>query len=169
MKWTRQGRHHVMLAVSVASAALLVSLAACARSPASPTVSSDPKDAPDSVRVAGKTVTLKASLTRDFMPIAPIDGRPLMAVLTVTTVDQTPFPAGVTADRAWVFYAGLTWETTVAQEGQRPADAPSLEVVARDGPKWGPQAEVDVVVRLWDSRGHEYLVQAKRQTIKATF
>ncbi|MBE3072631.1 MAG: hypothetical protein IMZ67_06615 [Acidobacteria bacterium] len=132
-------------------------------------MSSDPRDAPDSVRLAGKTLTLKASLWRDFMPIAPIDGRPLVAVLTATTVDQSPFPAGVTADKAWVFHAGLTWETVVDQEQQPGPGTPSLEVVARDGPKWGPNVQVDVVIRLWDSRGNQYLLQAKRQTIKATY
>src|SRR5438552_2287407 len=57
-----------------------------------------------------------------------------------------------------------------ALRGGRPrGTGPSFfEVVARDGPKWGPGIAVDVVVRLRDGAGHEVLLQARAQWINRT-
>lgn len=45
------------------------------------------------------------------------------------------------------------WRTVPREEQSRAATAPNYELVARDGPKWGPGVTVDVVVRLRDPNG----------------
>jgi hypothetical protein len=40
--------------------------------------------------------------------------------------------------------------------------------VARDGPKWGPGIEVDVVIRLRDAAGRHVLLQAREQLVHRT-
>ncbi len=41
-------------------------------------------------------------------------------------------------------------------------------MVARNGPKWGPDIKVDVVVRIVDRAGNEYLLKASNQKIERT-
>jgi len=54
------------------------------------------------------------------------------------------------------------------EEQPRGAGAAAFAVVARNGPKWGPGVEVDVVVRLRDAAGHGVLLQAPGQLIGRT-
>lgn len=123
------------------------------------------ENAPTQVRVAGHDLVLGAYVGRDFMPIAPPDGHPMVAVLRIRTVDGRPFPAGVTADKVSVLYGGDVWTAAARQEpaSQRPG---TLEVVARDGPRWPPGATVDVVVYLRDAAGGEHLLRAANQRIE---
>ena len=141
----------------------------------------DLRSAPTEVVLDGRSLSLSADLWRDFMPSLPpmIDGKPMIAVLKVATSDKKPFPSGVRLDRAWVLFGEQMWEISEfrAQVKGTPqnkdswincADSPVCEVVAREGPKWGPAVFVDVVVRLTDKEGRHYLLQAPKQCVKAT-
>ncbi len=121
--------------------------------------------APRLVSIAGATVRVDASLWRDFQPIAPPDGQPLVGIFAVRTIDDTPIPPGVTADSAWVYNGVLAWATAVVEEHPRGEGASFFEVVARNGPKWAPGIEVDVVLQLHDATGQRVLIQAPRQRI----
>lgn len=123
--------------------------------------------APTRIVADGKTLTLATSLWRDFMPISPPDGRPLIALLRISTDDGSPVPRSITADTSWVIHDGEVWSAKVEQR-PRAESAPIYEVIARNGPKWGPGVAVDVVVRLVDSQGRAFLLRAPGQTIGAT-
>ena len=115
----------------------------------------------------GHDLTLEAYVWRDFQPISPRDGRPMVAVLHVKTTDGRPFPAGVTADQVTVVYGELVW--TAPARVEHPSWLPHMmEVVARDGPKWGPGVNVNVVVRLRDAQGREHWLGAANQPIHRT-
>jgi hypothetical protein len=105
---------------------------------------------------------------RDFMPISPPDGRPLAAVLTIRTEDGSPVPPTITADTSWVIHDADVW-TAAVEERPRAETAPAYEVIARNGPKWGPGITVDVVVRLIDSTGRAFRLRAAAQPIGAAF
>ena len=139
----------------------------CEDSPSAPSAS-DLRQAPESVAVGGKMLRLTTEIWRDFMPISPPDGKPMVARLVVSTSDASPFPSGVGVERTWLFLGDQTWETADLQPESQQPGAPSLAVVARDGPKWGPGVTIDVVVRLKDSQT-TYLLQAREQPIKATY
>jgi hypothetical protein len=134
------------------------------------TISTQPgafENVPTQVRVDGHDLTLEAHLWRDFQPISPPDGKPLIAVLWIKTADGRPFPAGVVADRVSVVYGDLVWTAPARQENE--SWHPSvLEAIARDGPKWGPEVTVDVVVRLRGPGGGEFLLRAPDQRIGRT-
>jgi len=68
----------------------------------------------------------------------------------------------------WVFNGGQSWSAVPQQERPRPETSPVYELVARDGPKWGPGISVDVVVRLRSPDG-TFLLRAADQPIRATF
>lgn len=135
----------------------------------SPTTSSPQRtlleDAPTQVQVDGHALTLDAYLGRDFMPVAPPDGQPLAAVLRIRTVDGSPFPTGVSADKVSVVYADQVW-TAPAREENPSQDANVLQVIARNGPRWAPGATVDVIVYLRDAAGREHLLRAPNQRIQ---
>ena len=131
-------------------------------------VTSELRGAPQVIAVGGVTVQLGTYLWRDFQPITPPDGKPLIAVLRVTSVDAAAIPATLQADSAWVLNADLAWAAAVREEQPRGASPSAFEVVARGGPKWGPGVTVDVVVRLHDDTGRQVLVQARGQLIART-
>lgn len=150
-----------------ATAVLL--LAGCG-DPSTTTISPEPQpllDAPTQVHLDGHDLTLEAYLWRDFQSISPPDGKPLVAVLRVKTADGRPFPASVTADQVSVVYGDQVWTAPAHQE--QPSSQPAvLEVVARNGPRWGPDVTVDVVVRLRGPGGSEFLLRAANQPIHRT-
>jgi hypothetical protein len=122
---------------------------------------------PTVVQVAGHELALEAHLWRDFQPVAPPDGQPLVAVLYIKTTDGGPFPAGVTADQVTVVFGEERW-TAPARRESSSGQADVLEVVGRDGPKWGPHVNVDVVVRLRGPDDQVHLLRAPNQRIGRT-
>jgi hypothetical protein len=149
--------------------ATLVLTACGGSSPAVPSpLPSDLATAPTRVVLAGKTLVLDASLWRDFMPISPPDGKPLTAVLQVRAEDGSPVPTTVSADMAWVLNGADKWSTVPREERSRTEMAPLYELVARDGPKWGPGVNVDVVVRLHDQGGRDSFLRVANRPIRAT-
>ena len=102
--------------------------------------------APTSISVGGQQLTLGAELWRDFMPtIGPSepDGKPLAAVMYFTAATGT-VPAGLRIDRVWVVFGDEQWETATLEEHF----FDRYEVVARNGPKWGPGVNVHVIVSV---------------------
>jgi len=130
--------------------------------------STDRALAPRLISLDGATLRLEASLWRDFQPISPPDGKPLIAGLRITTVDGAPIPSTLRADSVWIYNEAAVWAASVREEQPRSAGAPFFEVVARNGPKWGPGIEVDVVVQVRDAAGRAFLLQAPRVFIGRT-
>lgn len=127
------------------------------------------RSAPEVVTASRGDLVLSTSIWRDLMPIAPPDGRPLIAIFYISTADSSVFPEGVTSDAAFVINGDEVWATYYTGEDQEYDQAPYLLVeVARDGPKWGPNVNVDAVVRLRDSSGNTYFLRAPNQLIGST-
>ena len=93
---------------------------------------------------------------------------PLLASLQVRTADGSDVPATVRADMVWVLNGSETWSVVPREEKSRSNTAPYYEVIARDGPKWGPGITVDVVVRLRDAEERAFLLRAPGQMIHRT-
>lgn len=124
--------------------------------------------APSAVEIEGRQYVLETYLWRDFMPISPPGGKPLIASIRVSAKDRGAFPSSLEADRLWVIKdEGQVWETELAGEGKQPTGN-QLEKVARNGPKWEPGTKVDVVVRLVDRDNRTYLLRAPQQLISRT-
>ena len=124
--------------------------------------------APTRITADGKVLTLGAELWRDFMPISPPGGKPLIAALRISTGDGSPVPAGIKVETSWIIHEGEVWSAPVEQR-PRGATAPSYEVVARNGPAWQPGGEAVAVVRLVDSKGRTFLLRAPAKRIVATY
>lgn len=122
--------------------------------------------APTTQVVANTTLELETTLWRDFMPISPPDGRPLIAVLRVRTTDESALPQGLSVEAAHVIHGEDVWSAAPREEhGSERDDV--LEVVLREGPKWGPGVTVDVVVEIQHA-GRLLLLRAPEQPIIRT-
>lgn len=130
----------------------------CQANPAAPTPTLDElRASPTSTSLDGVRIELQVSLNRDFMPIAPPDGQPLVASV------QLPQPANAfSVDDVWVLFGSEMWRATPERI------AGTTTWVARNGPKWGPGVNVDVVARVRSSSNRASLVRAADQPIGAT-
>ena len=115
--------------------------------------------------IGGQVLYLESYLWRDFMPVTTPEGRPLAAVLRVRAASGT-IPPSLDVDSAWVVKGDEVWAT--APRVAHPAEAAGeLELVARDGPRWAPGEQVDVVVRV-RSGSTRALLRAAGQRIRRT-
>lgn len=122
------------------------------------------RNVPIQVKVAGETLYLESYLWRDYMPVAPPEGRPLSAVFRIKAVGGT-MPRGISADSAWVIFGDQVWAT--APRLTHPPEAGEVEFLARDGPRWPTDSAVDVVLRV-RSGGATMLVRSASQRIRRT-
>jgi hypothetical protein len=148
------------------AASFVVALVGCGAKPTAPADVSRAQlaSAPTRIVSDGVDLTLTAFLTRDFMPISPPDGKPLGGVLRIKTENGTPVPTGIVVTASWILFNAETWPASVEQRPHAET-GPNYEVIVRDGPKWGPDVMVDVVVRVRDSAGAESLLRAPKQLI----
>ena len=130
--------------------------------------------APEAITIGDRKLVLQADLWRDFMPISPPDGKPLIAVLKLKTTDAARFPEGVAVESVWIVNGEEVW-SAAAKEVRKPNDdvsegpGPStMEICVRNGPKWGPGIKVDVVIGVKDAQGQLHLLKAPGQDIGRT-
>ncbi|OGV77496.1 MAG: hypothetical protein A3K19_27930 [Lentisphaerae bacterium RIFOXYB12_FULL_65_16] len=126
------------------------------------------REAPELVILAGHKLTLETYLWRDFQPRTPEGGKPLCSLLKVRSADEKRLPPDLRVLNVWILNEQKIWSTSSVEPRQRPNQSNSMEFVARGGPKWGPDANVDVIVRLQDGSGASCLLQAKFQQIRQT-
>ena len=101
---------------------------------------------PTSIQIDSTNFTLSVYLWRDFMPISPIDGKPMEAVVYIQASDYSDFPTNLNADKLWVIDSAEIWETDLVD-----FTVDSLFQISKkasDGPKWQTGIFVDAVVRL---------------------
>lgn len=128
-------------------------------------------NAPLTVEINGKELVLTTAMWRDFMPIAPPDGRGLFAIFHVVTTDSSDLPTDLQATAGFVIYGNDIWATRFTGEEPAPSDDRPFQLVefARNGPKFGPDVRVDAVIRLVDGAGQQYHLRADDQYIGATY
>ena len=147
---------------------IMAALSACGgRSPVAPVELHTLRAAPSVATVDGQALRLETALWRDFQPwLAPATGRPLAGVLRIRPQAGGIVPRFLHATRVWVVLGEEIWSTTTLEERMRTSSL--LEIVARDGPTWGPGIDVDVVVEVRGAHGEAHLVGARGQTIVRT-
>ncbi|MFQ5824743.1 MAG: hypothetical protein ACE5JB_11850 [bacterium] len=125
---------------------------------------------PDTIFVEGRKLFLFTSLWRDFQPISPPDGRPLIAIIYIESTDSTQLPASISADAIYIVYRGAVWKSwfsdePIASDLQKPN---RIVRIARNGPKWGPGVFVDVIVLVAYGQNDKKLLRASSQPIERT-
>jgi hypothetical protein len=92
-------------------------------------------------------VTLYAFLWRDFMPISPPEGKPLIASLEVRTMDSVALPTDLSIEAAFVVLGDEIW-SSYPQVETACSSPDCIRAISRQGPRWGPDVTVDVVVQI---------------------
>jgi len=126
--------------------------------------------APEIITIDDREYFLETFMWRDFQPVSPPDGKPLIALIWVTATDSLAIPPEIDATRIWVVKGEEVWESKFSDEKRPdPIHKFKLEKIARNGPKWGPNVAVDVVVRVINKKnGEEFLLRAADQYIGMT-
>ena len=125
---------------------------------------------PDTMTVEGRRLYLTTYMWRDFQPISPPDGKPLIAIVYVTARDTAQLPSSISTDAIWIVYNNQVWKSWFTNEPIAPDLLKPYRIVkiAREGPKWGPHVYVDVIVRVFDGHGNNQLLRAPNQWISRT-
>ena len=122
---------------------------------------------PTIIQIDTTNYTLSVFLNRDFMPISPIDGKPMTAIVNIITTDSSAFPAHIDADKLWVIDSLDMWETNLVDN----FIVDSLFQISKratDGPKWKTGIFVDVVIRLVYNDSIYYYLKAENIIIGRT-
>jgi hypothetical protein len=123
--------------------------------------------APDTIDIEGEKIILNTYLWRDFMPVSPPDGKPLIALLMIESVDSSDISGFINPEAVYVVNGNEVWSSFFEDEIP-PDNSPfRLTRIARDGPKWGPGIFVDVIVLLNVGRDKK-LLRASDQYINRT-
>lgn len=125
---------------------------------------------PDTITVEGRKLYLSTYMWRDFQPISPPNGKPLIAIIYVTATDTAKLPNSISADAVWIVFNNQVWKSWFTNEQIASSELRPNRIVkiAREGPKWGPHVNVDVIVRVLDGRGNIHLLRAPDQRIGRT-
>jgi len=128
---------------------------------------------PEEIEIDSRTFVLETFIWRDFQPICPPDGNPMIAIIWVVATDSLPFPLSVDFDYLWIIKDEDNVWVTGFEEDETKIEDCRLEKVARDGPKWDVELPypvlVDAVVQIKDGAGNRYLLRAADQIIHITY
>lgn len=125
--------------------------------------------APDTLKIENQRFVLSTVLWRDFQPVSPPDGKPLIALAYIQTTDSSTISSSIDADAIYIVYNNQVWKSFFSNEILTPDDLRPYRIgrIAREGPKWGPDVYVDVIVRT-KAGDQDYLLKAGRQYIDRT-
>lgn len=129
------------------------------------------KAVPTQIIIAGRSYKIEAFVWRDFMPISPPDGKPMIASIKLIAEDGNSVPSNLIPDKLWIIKTDdeQVWETNFTDEPR--FSQGMVEIVARNGPKWEPDTDIDVVVQLSDGNENSnktYLLRAPSQKVQRT-
>ena len=122
--------------------------------------------ASEEVAMGNLTYSLETYMWRDFMPISPPDGKPLIVIIKIIAIDTEEFPLTISIERLWLIN-GLAIKSTLATNEYK-IYGNTLEMVFHNGPKWGPGISIDIVVKLKYMDFRSYYLKAFNQPIYRT-
>ncbi len=112
------------------------------------------------------TYSLETYMWRDFMPISPPDGKPLIVVIKIHASGVLEFPSTISLERLWLIYG--TEIISALPTNEYKLYGSTYEMIFREGPKWGPGIFINVVVKLKGINFRIYYLKAIDQPIHRT-
>ncbi len=125
--------------------------------------------APDTLNIENQKLILSTYMWRDFQPISPPNGKPLIALVYIETVDSSVISSSIIANAVYIVYNNQVWKSFFTDGNLSPSELKSYRIakIVREGPKWGPNVYVDVIVRIM-SENKFLLLRASDQYIGRT-
>jgi len=120
----------------------------------------------EEVTIENLNFSLETYMWRDFMPISPPDGKPLIVIIKIHAIGVVVFPSTLNLERIWLIYGTDVISALPTNESSVYGNI--FKMVFRDGPKWGPGIVIDVVVKLKSVDFNYYYLLALNQPIYRT-
>jgi len=118
------------------------------------------REAPATITVGGKVLTVRAQIFNNRMPtFGPRASTGIFFVIGLATKDGSPMPDGLTADTVYGIQGKNKWETRTFDK-LKIEKPPMLRIIPRNAPAWTAKSKIDVVVKLRDSAKKEHLIRA---------
>lgn len=123
----------------------------------------------DTLIIDSNRFVLDAYLWRDFMPISPPGGKPMISINWLIDIDSTEIPDNIDLIEQYVIYNDSIWICTYEDE-PRPAQPDyMIEKICREGPKWDTGIYVDVISKVHDySSDRDYYIRIKSVYVERT-
>lgn len=121
---------------------------------------------PEQIEYGTKTLDLVPGLRRDFMPVVEPGGSPLYANSTIMELDSQDIPESLRLVKQFIINGDEIWETEFTRIDT--VFSWAIRGSSQNGPKWGPDIEVDVVCEF-ELDGKTHRILEKSTPIKATF
>ncbi len=123
--------------------------------------------APEQVDIDGYSFVLESFLSRDVMPNPQQpEGGDLNAGVYVWSLYDN-WPAWLDANRIWVINKDDIWDEKLVDAAGPMLPDLLTKAAKSNGPKWGPDIYVEVVVRLINDSGNTYLLRESDVLIEA--
>jgi len=125
--------------------------------------------APDTLNVENQDIILSTYLWRDFQPVSFANGKTLVALVYIETADSSIISLSINPDAVYIVDNNRVWKSFLSAEERPSSELKPFRIakIAHDGPKWGPDIYVDVIVRII-AGGKDYLLKASKQYIGRT-
>ena len=110
----------------------------------------------DTLIIESNKLVLDAYLWRDFMPISPPNGKPMISINWLRDIDSIKITDNIDLIEQYVIYNDAIWISKYENESRPTQPEYKIEKISRDGPKWGPNIYVDVISKVIDSSTNNY-------------
>lgn len=124
----------------------------------------------DTLIIGSNSFVLDAYLWRDFQPVSPKDGNPMISINWLISTDLIEIPDNISMIKQYVVYGDSVWIADYENEASSPSlPKYKLERISRNGPKWGPKIYVDVISQIYDSEADkDYYIKREKIFIMRT-
>lgn len=125
------------------------------------------KNSPEAVMVGNNTLTIDASLWRDFMPGngSSENGSPLYCVVELKNSQDLDLHDNITLKHVYVINGNELWKNALTEQDHGLAHI--VAGYANGGPIWGPDIQVDVVCEF-EYNGIMRRIISKSENIEMT-
>jgi len=120
------------------------------------------KSSPTNIDINGSYLTLDAYVWRDFMPPTETDGDPMRSTVTLNLISGPEILSQVHLVRQYVIYGNEVWAADIFD---LEIGTSTLQGTSANGPKWGPDVTVDVVLEFTYD-GKTYKILSPNQNIE---
>ncbi len=122
------------------------------------------------VTINSHSYSIDAYLWRDFMPISPPNGKPLISINWLISADSSAIPDNIVMTHQYIIYGDSVWIANYEDEAPPPSTPDyKIEKISRNGPKWGPFVYVDVIAKISNTKtNQDYYLKREKVLILRT-
>ncbi|MDR2953587.1 MAG: hypothetical protein LBV43_00725 [Prevotella sp.] len=112
-------------------------------------------DAVETLVIGSNSFVLDAYLWTDLQPSVSEKGKPISSINWLIDKDSVKIPDNINLIKQYVVYKDSIWMVDYTDEIRPDQPVYRLEKISRDGPEWGPEAYVDVIALIYDSKARK--------------